>query len=206
VNVLVSDDGLQHAALLRDLSVIVFDERGAGNGLLLPAGPLRDPLPARLPPWARVLYTAGTASTALPGYLGARRIAAAWPLHAWHRGDAAQAQPLAALRGRPLLAVAGLAAPQKFFGMLQAAGLQITACPQPDHAPYTTLPWPAGTTEVVLTEKDAVKLSAQRTGATRVWVVPLDLELPDALVADLLALLGPPAPRSPSSPDTKPPR
>ena len=202
VDVLVADDGLQHRALPRHAEVRVFDERGAGNGLLLPAGPLREPLPAQVPPWARVLYTAGHASTALPGFLATRRIDIAWPLAAWHRGESSQAQPLASLRGRPLLAVAGLAAPEKFFGMLLAAGLTITRCPQPDHAPYQDLPWPAGTADVITTEKDAVKLKPARVGATRVWVVPLDLTVPDDLVADLLRLLPPPGHRP--SPPSRP--
>jgi len=48
VDVIVADDGLQHRALPRRAELLVFDERGAGNGLLLPAGPLREPLPRRL--------------------------------------------------------------------------------------------------------------------------------------------------------------
>jgi len=198
VDLLIADDGLQHASLARNAELVVFDERGVGNGLLLPAGPLREPLPATLPAQRRVLYTAGQASTALPGALAARRISLAWPLAAWHAGDATQAQPLAALRGRRLLAAAGLAAPQKFFEMLGAAGLDIAALPLPDHHRYDTLPWPADA-EVLVTEKDAVKLAPRRPGSARVWVVPLDLQLPAALVDELAALLLP-TPR-PAAPD-----
>lgn len=197
VDLLIADDGLQHAGLARDAELVVFDERGAGNGLLLPAGPLREPLPATLPAHRRVLYTSGRASTALPGALATRRIGSAWPLAAWHAGDATQAQPLAALRGRRLIAAAGLAAPQKFFGMLSAAGLQIDALPLPDHHRYDTLPWPADA-EVLLTEKDAIKLAPLRAGTARAWVVPLDLQLPAALVDELAALLLPkPHPATP---------
>jgi len=200
VDVLVSDDGLQHGALRRQAELVVFDERGAGNGMLLPAGPLREPLPQHLPPLSRVLYTAGQRSTALPGALAARSVACAWPLAAWAAGAGAaretSAQPLSALRGWPLLAVAGIAAPEKFFAMLQAAGLTIDRLPLPDHHTYPTLPWPAGTRDVITTEKDAVKLLAHDLAATAVWVVPLDLRLPDTLVAELLDLLFPqPAPR-----------
>ena len=197
VDVLVSDDGLQHAALVRSAELVVFDERGAGNGLLLPAGPLREPLPQAVPPWRRVLYTAGHASTLLPGALALRSFSSALPLQAWQLGDATAALPLSALAGRPLLAVAGIAAPDKFFSMLRAAGLTIEASPQPDHHPNTTLPWPAGTPDVITTEKDAVKLDPQRQGATRVWVVPLDLTLPDALVNELKSLLFPASTETP---------
>jgi tetraacyldisaccharide 4'-kinase len=186
VDLIVSDDGLQHHALPRQLEIIVFDERGAGNGWLLPAGPLRETLPVRLNANQHVLYTAGIASTPLPGHLAQRQLGQAWPLAAWHAGDANQAQPLHQLRGRRLLAVAGLAAPQKFFGMLQAAGLDIEPLPLPDHHPYTTLPWPSGTPEVITTEKDAIKLAPGHTGATAVWVLPLDLALPSELITALL--------------------
>lgn len=202
VDVLVADDGLQHRALPRQAELVVFDERGAGNGLLLPAGPLREPLPTRLPSRQHVLYTAGRASTALPGAEATRRLALAWPLAAWHAGDARQAVPLQQLQGRPLLAAAGLAAPEKFFGMLQAAGLQITRLPLPDHHPYTTLPWLPHAPDVLVTEKDAVKLAPAVPGATRVWVLPLDLQLPAALVDELAELLFPsrPAIHFPSQP------
>lgn len=189
VDVLVADDGLQHKRLARNAELVVFDERGAGNGLLLPAGPLREPLPAAPAAHCRVLYTAGRRSTPLAGALATRRISRAWPLAAWHAGDATQARPLTTLLGQPLLAAAGLAAPQKFFDMLDAAGLSCTPMPLPDHHPYNSLPWPPHTADVLVTEKDAVKLEPRRMGRTRVWVVPLDFELPAALVDEISALL-----------------
>lgn len=200
VDVLVSDDGLQHRALVRQAELVVFDERGVGNGLLLPAGPLREPLPATVQAMRRVLYTAGTASTRLPGVMATRRLCLAWPLAAWHRGDASLALPLEHLRGRPLLAAAGMAAPEKFFAMMVAAGLHIKRLPLPDHFPYTTLPWPAGTADVVVTEKDAVKLRPAAMGSTRTWVLPLDLQLPAGLVDELSSLLFPPHQIQPTAP------
>ncbi|MBL8306014.1 MAG: tetraacyldisaccharide 4'-kinase [Rubrivivax sp.] len=191
VDVIVADDGLQHRALPRQAELLVFDERGLGNGLLLPAGPLREPLALRLSPRLRVLHTAGPAPGTPTGALARRRFGAAWPLQAWLAGDEAASQPLHTLRDRPLLAAAGLAAPRKFFDMLAAAGLVAEPLPLPDHFDYATLPWPAATADVITTEKDAVKLQPSRLGSTRVWVVPLDLDIPDGLVADLLALLFP---------------
>lgn len=189
VDLLVLDDGLQHHALMHDAAVVVFDERGIGNGALLPAGPLREAVPQRLPANWRVLYTAGHASLPLPGALAQRALALAWPLQAWHAGDTSRCVPLKALRGRPLLAAAGLAAPEKFFGMLEAAGLQITRMPLPDHHAYHSLPWPATTPELITTEKDAIKLNPDAMGRTAVWVVPLDLQLPAGFAAELNALL-----------------
>jgi tetraacyldisaccharide 4'-kinase len=195
VNVLISDDGLQHHALTRDAELVVFDERGCGNGLLMPAGPLREPMPNLLPATTRVLYTNGTASTSLPGTVAHPVVTGAWPLQAWLQGDAKAAVPLSQLRVLPLLAAAGLGAPEKFFTALEDAGLRIQRLPLPDHFPYTTLPWPAGTPHVITTEKDAVKINPQQLGTTQLWVVPLDLVLPPGLTEDLVGVLqlSPPA-------------
>jgi tetraacyldisaccharide 4'-kinase len=189
VNVLIADDGLQHLALARQAELVVFDERGAGNGLLLPAGPLREALPDQMPQKMRVLYTHGQASTALPGVMAQRVIATAWPLRAWLQGDAQAAVPLAQLHGLTVLAAAGLAAPEKFFASLETMGLRIQRMPLPDHFPYTSLPWPAGTPHVITTEKDAVKIHSQQLGTTQLWVVPLDLVLPPGLIEDLVGVL-----------------
>ncbi|HLL17238.1 MAG TPA: tetraacyldisaccharide 4'-kinase, partial [Rubrivivax sp.] len=106
VDVIVSDDGLQHHRLAWAAAVVVFDERGAGNGLLLPAGPLREPVPKRLPLNLHVLYTSGSASTQLRGATAARHLGQAWPLAAWWSGSPGEACDLATLRGCPLVAAA----------------------------------------------------------------------------------------------------
>lgn len=194
VNLLLADDGLQHWRLARDAQVIVFDDRGAGNGFTLPAGPLRQRLPSAVPPRSLVLYNAAAPSTPLPGWCAQRRLAGAVELAHWWAGRPCSLDALEALKGKPLLAVAGIGAPQRFFDMLQAQGLSFTPCPVPDHHDYAALPWPAGTADVVLTEKDAIKLDPARCAGTRVWVVALDFALPDAFVAALARLL----PASPS--------
>ena len=82
--------------------------------------------------------------------------------------------------------------PEQFFRQLEAAGLQIDRLALPDHADYQRAPWPEGTREVITTEKDAVKLAAlprPHEAEPTVWVLPLDCQLPDPLVRDLLALL-----------------
>lgn len=178
IGVIVCDDGLQHLRLARDVEVVVFDERGAGNGLLLPAGPLREPIDAA-PIDAKqvVLYNAEAPTTPLRGFTATRALQGAVELAAWWAGEPATATALTALRGQPVLAVAGMAHPPRFFAALRAAGLSVDECPQPDHAPYDTLPWPAHATQIVVTEKDAVKLDAPRVARERpgctVWVVPL---------------------------------
>ena len=193
VDVIVSDDGLQHLALARCAQVLVFDARGVGNGWLLPAGPLREHLPQQVPPRTVVLYNASAPSTPLPGALAHGRLGGLVALDAWWRGESATAATLQALRGSMVVAAAGLAHPERFFTMLRHAGLAIWPLPLPDHYRYTTLPWPADTRNVVLTEKDAVKLDPAAMGSTLVWVATLDFELDAAFGAALLALLPPPA-------------
>jgi len=186
IDVLVCDDGLQHLALQRDIEVVVFDERGAGNGWLLPAGPLREPVdtpPCAMPidgarPPALVLYNAAQPSTHLPGHLAYKQLHAPVPFQDWWQGQPASArlQPHQAV-----WAAAGIAQPQRFFDALAATGLAVTGLPLDDHADWSTLPWPVEATDVVLTEKDAVKLSPERLAQerpdTRVWVSALDFDL-----------------------------
>ena len=189
VDVIVCDDGLQHLALAPDVAVIVFDERGAGNGWLLPAGPLREPMPKTLAAHQLVVYNADLPSTALPGFMAIRRLGGAVRLAGWWAGEAPSMRVLQSLRERPMLAAAGMARPQRFFDMLRMAGLQVTPLPLPDHHDFTELPWPADTADVVVTEKDAVKLKPDAVGRTRVWVAPLDFEPEAAYGAALVARL-----------------
>lgn len=207
VDVVVSDDGLQHHALPRDLEIVVFDGRGLGNGQVLPAGPLREPPDALWPPVpaaaraqapARLVLLNGDwpapPAPALPVPAGhawpARRaLTGAVPLADWARGVPPSPGTLAALRGRPLVAAAGIGEPGRFFSMLEALGLDIRRLPQPDHASFDPLPWPPGTPDVVVTEKDAVKLAGRPLGGTRVWVLPLDFQFDPGFAAAVRAAL-----------------
>lgn len=187
LQLLVSDDGLQHHTLPRALQLLVFDRRGLGNGLLLPAGPLRqdrahDDTPQLL------LYTEGVASTAMPGHIARRRLVGALPLRDWWQGAAAGPLPAPEPGWR---ACAAIARPEAFFDALRALGLSVQGIPLPDHADYASLPWPDGA-RVLVTEKDAVKLAADRPGCEGVWVVLMDLVVDtgftEALRAQLQAL------------------
>ncbi len=189
VDILVSDDGLQHTRLARDAQVIVFDERGVGNGWLLPAGPLREAMPESVPLRSVVLYNAPAPSTALGGHLARRHLTGLMRLRAWWAAEPAHPDAHAQLQGRSVLAAAGLARPQRFFDMLRTLGLRIDELALPDHHDFSVLPWPADTADVIVTEKDAVKLLPDAMGSTRVWVATLDFELGDAFATDLLKFL-----------------
>ncbi|MFD0667526.1 tetraacyldisaccharide 4'-kinase [Ramlibacter sp. MAHUQ-53] len=185
VQVLVSDDGLQHHALARDLGVCVFDDRGTGNGWLLPAGPLREPWPRRVD---LVLRPPGTAG--IEGYGVERRL----DTQAL-RADGTR-RPLAELAREPVLALAGIARPEAFFSMLRAAGVSPAATLSlPDHHDFDAAPpaVPPGMA-VVCTEKDAVKLWRHQPEA---WAVPLSVAIEPAFWSAFDALTD----RALSSPD-----
>ncbi len=190
LHLIVCDDGLQHLRLARNIEVIVFDERGAGNGWLLPAGPLRESI--HTPPLSPatqqiVLYNATQPSTPLPGHLASRQLSGACRLADWWRG--APAQPFASIPEQGGLAVAGIAVPQRFFDQLRTAGLAIDTLALGDHFDFATLPWPAHTPRVILTEKDAVKLAPEVLARERphcdVWVAALDFHPDPAFFAAL---------------------
>jgi tetraacyldisaccharide 4'-kinase len=166
--VLVSDDGLQHAPLGRDIEICVFDARGTGNGWLLPAGPLREPWPRAADLVLRPAEVKG-----IEGFDIARRLA---PQAV--RADGTR-RPLAdfAAPGAPgVLAVAGIAQPEAFFAMLRAAGILPTrTLALPDHHDFDQPPLdlPADLA-LVCTEKDAVKLWRHRP---QTWAVPLHVQI-----------------------------
>ncbi len=166
-DVIVCDDGLQHLALRRDIEICVFDERGTGNGFLLPAGPLREPWPRQVD---LVLNTsgAGGVSPSTAGFTAPRALAD----HAV-RADGSRI-PLEKLRGGTLRALAGIARPQAFFDMLKARGLSLTTTEfLPDHYDFSDWRRPADDpSELVCTEKDALKLWTTHPDA---WAVPLVL-------------------------------
>lgn len=147
--VIVSDDGLQHLALARDIEICVFDDRGTGNGWLLPAGPLRERWPR---PCDLVLHTGDR--PAFDGFT-AQRALADEVVH----NDGARS-PLAALAGLRVIAIAGIARPESFFKMLRARGVvPIETIALPDHHDFANWARPPGEGyRLVCTEKDAVKL------------------------------------------------
>lgn len=225
VDVILSDDGLQHYGLARDLEIVVVDEaRGLGNGWLLPAGPLREGR-GRLHAvdWL-VLHEAASVAGAwrgseerglqrrvgeavglvlgdTPRLLGMRLAAdTAFSL----QGE--RSQRLADFSLGPVHAVAGIGRPERFFSMLQAAGLQVIPHPFPDHHAFTAADIPAEWQGAVLmTSKDAVK--CQAFADERMWVVPVSAQLApagaEALQTQILDLCrqrsrpgSPPQPRS----------
>ena len=163
LDLLVCDDGLQHLALRRDLEICVMDERGSGNGWLLPAGPLREPWPR---PVDLLLYTDGQER---PGAHSARRALASQAINGH-----GQSRSLASFCNTPVDAVAALARPEAFFSMLRAQGLSLAQTHAlADHDSFGSWTAPATGHPLLCTEKDAVKLWHLQPDA---WAVPLQLE------------------------------
>jgi tetraacyldisaccharide 4'-kinase len=171
--VILSDDGLQHLGMHRDLEICVFDDRGVGNGFLLPAGPLREPWP-RPVDW--VLHT-GT-QAAFAGFKAPRALA---PFARRIDGSVVPLVDLTNNQGQPLMALAAIAKPEDFFTMLRADGLTLArTLALPDHYDFNS--WSADNSKgytLMCTEKDAVKLWHHQPNAL---AVPLVLALaPDFL-------------------------
>ena len=168
-NVIVSDDGLQHRALPRTLEIEVFDsQRGYGNGRLLPAGPLREPL---RPADVRV-------GNGLPGDQD-HAFAMHLQMTQCYHLNSGELKALDAFRGKTVQAVAGIGNPQRFFNALAEHGLTVQEHPFPDHHRFTLADLPEQG-PVLMTEKDAVKC----LGIIRddVWVVPVDAVLSEAFM------------------------
>jgi tetraacyldisaccharide 4'-kinase len=146
-DVVVCDDGLQHYRLARDFEISVEDERGHGNGLMLPAGPLREPA-------SRKVDAVVTNGFDRAGAFAMRLEPAGFARVGGDRAPVA----LAALRGKRLHAVAGIGNPARFFATLRSLGLEASEHPFPDHHPYAPQDLDFhGCDFVLMTEKDAVK-------------------------------------------------
>lgn len=190
-DLIISDDGLQHYALQRDVEIVIADARGNGNGWLLPAGPLREPpsrrrdftvvntprLSGMLPPDAYRMELAGriaermidrSDTIALSGF------ASQWP------GTTAPPR---------ILAAAGIGNPARFFAMLRGTGLAFEEMPLPDHYDFASNPFAGRAADIILiTEKDAVKCSrnAELQNDPRIWVVPVTADIAGALAEHIV--------------------
>ncbi len=152
VDVVISDDGLQHHRLPRDISILMVDgRRRFGNGLCLPAGPLREPRSAA----ERADFVVVTGGDPQPGEYRMDLVAS----EVLRRVDRpAATRSLQELAGRPVHAVAGIADPERFFVALEDAGVEVVRHPFPDHHHFRARDIAFDDqVPVLMTEKDAVK-------------------------------------------------
>lgn len=189
-DVLIADDGLQHRALARDLEIIVQDARGAGNGRLLPAGPLREP-PSRLEEADWLITNLGAEDPSNgPKDVARHAITMRLQPHSlthlstgtrldwtgWHTQHA----------GQICNAAAGIGQPERFFAMLRSAGLALSrTLPLPDHGsltPSQLQAWPDA--PILITVKDAVKCVPPHD--SRLWAVQAEPTFDDPSWLDAL--------------------
>ena len=183
-DVIISDDGLQHYAMQRDVEIAVVDgKRGFGNGYLLPAGPLRETV-SRLRS-VDFLVTNGSTGLSLPGESFAMQLAVSAVITL----DGSQSVvPTSWQLSKRVHAVAGIGNPQRFFDTLQAQGFEVIPHAFDDHHRYRIedlqfddeLP-------VLMTEKDAVKVRELSLAGGEYWYLAVDAELPDAFFNQLVA-------------------
>lgn len=170
VDLIIADDGLQNPSLARDLEICVVDgARRFGNGLLLPAGPLRESTDRLGRIDFLVCNGDGAEQHEIPMHLSGD--------HAVSLEQPRDSRPLSTFNTHAVHAVAGIGNPQRFFEHLRKAGLEVIENAFPDHHPLQ----PKDVTfddahAVLMTEKDAVKLSGLFDA--RLWFVPVRAELP----------------------------
>ncbi|HEY5994076.1 MAG TPA: tetraacyldisaccharide 4'-kinase [Gallionellaceae bacterium] len=182
-DVLISDDGMQHYRLGRDAEIAVVDgHRRIGNGFLLPAGPLREPV-SRLDTVDAVVVNGGADGH---GKFGMKLHGEQFhnllnPENTRQAGD---------FNGSRLHALAGIGHPERFFKYLESLGLAITRHPLPDHHHYTAADLAiAGADAILMTEKDAVKCAPYAD--EKCWVLRVDAQVDPALAQLIIRKIAP---------------
>ena len=176
--VVLCDDGLQHYRLQRDVEIAVIDGvRGFGNGLMLPAGPLREPI-SRLQTVDAVVVNSGEA---VVGQYAMRLSGKIF----YNLLDTTRKAAPADFHKRDIHAVAGIGNPQRYFQHLESLGIAFTPHAFPDHHPYTASDLAfADCDAILLTEKDAVKCAT--FADARYWVLRVDAQIDSALIDHIL--------------------
>lgn len=168
LDVLLADDGMQHYALDRTLAIAVVDgQRGLGDGFCLPAGPLRE-FKCRIADVDAIVVNGGSWGRA--GVFRAQPAA-----QRLHQVAGSEQKLLAEFRNTEVHAVAGIGNPQRFFNLLEDAGVDVLPHPLPDHTKLTGAELDFDDARpVFVTEKDAVK--CEGFARENVWCVPIKLE------------------------------
>jgi tetraacyldisaccharide 4'-kinase len=173
-SVIISDDGLQHYRLGRDLEIAVIDSmRRFGNRLCLPAGPLREPV-------SRLRSVSVRVANGVPekGELGMKLI----PTGFYSLAKPEQRASADQFRDGPVHAVAGIGNPERFFSSLRDMGLKVIPHPFPDHHGFQPGELEFGDDRpIIMTEKDAVKCEPFATA--RCWVLAVEAR-PDAALGE----------------------
>jgi tetraacyldisaccharide 4'-kinase len=186
-SVIVMDDGFQNPALTKDLAILLVDgRRGIGNGRVIPAGPLRAPLKAQIAHAHAVVFVGPSDSEAM-----IRQRARRYNVAIYRARLEPDPNTIAALRGRRVLAFAGIGDPEKFFATLAEAGITVAERASfADHHRYTATEartllarGDAENLMLLTTEKDSVRMSGNRrlaALAARANALPVQLVIEEA--------------------------
>ena len=187
VDVVIADDGLQHYALHRDVEIAVLDgTRGLGNGLCLPAGPLREPA-SRLRECDWIVSNTTPTAVAPKASVMAARATALVDLATGQRLDPAS---FAARFGKTVLAVAGIGNPHRFADTLSKAGLEPVLRSFSDHHRFRLSDLESGAgVPVVVTEKDAEKIK-HLEAVDNCWYLEIEMTFDNGIDARLEELFG----------------
>ncbi|MBY0544627.1 MAG: tetraacyldisaccharide 4'-kinase [Gammaproteobacteria bacterium] len=188
-DVIICDDGLQHYALGRALEILVVDgQRGFGNGFLLPAGMLREPI-SRAQTVDMVVCNGDTSSDLPRNAFTMKLTVGAIRL----LSDPTQTLSIEDFMGKATHAVAGIGHPERFFNLLRRYGLEVIPHPFPDHHQFTPKDFDFlsdENTPILMTEKDAVKCMDMFCKKTNVWYMQVTAQLSDSFyekINDILA-------------------
>ena len=180
VDVIIADDGLQHLRLARDCEIVVVDgARGFGNGMLLPAGPLRE-MPSRLLRADLTVVNGRPEHASLGEVLSSTALLMSTVSEQAIRVDrAGEPRPLDTFKGQRVHAVAGIGNPARFFRGLREQGIEVVEHPFQDHHPFAAADLQFGdASPVLMTEKDALK--CRDFADPRLWYVPISARFSEA--------------------------
>lgn len=186
IDVIISDDGLQHRKLHRDVELAVVGARGLGNGWVLPAGPLREP-PSRLDSVDAIILnaTTDTLDSRTPRFAATSQLGQVRQLATNRIDDIDNLSKSISDHSLTVVAAAGIAMPQRFFAMLSAHDIEAKGIPLPDHFDFHTNPFEKVKADIILiTGKDAVKCRQIDSIAKdeRIWVADLETKLDPYLI------------------------
>lgn len=188
-NIIISDDGLQHYRLQRDVEIVVVDgQKGFGNNALLPAGPLREPVSRLEHVDALVINGAVEGSLAInhAPYFNMQLIANTF----YNIKDPNKTCGPQAFAAQRIVAVAGIGNPARFFQQLARMGIQFIAQAFPDHHVFKPADFDSYRADAILmTEKDAVK--CHTFAQSSFWVLPVKAMIKNDLMTIILTKLRP---------------
>ncbi|MEE4297138.1 MAG: tetraacyldisaccharide 4'-kinase [Wenzhouxiangella sp.] len=181
--VVIADDGLQHQALARSFEIVLIDgDRGLGNGRLLPAGPLRQPV-QRLQEVDAILYR-GQQALGRNCYPGSVFRVVPKALRRLSNGE--QVEP-ESLSGRQVSAVCGIANPSQFARSLNELGMKADLHAFPDHHPFSIKDLRPIRQPIVMTAKDAVKIIDTDSLDSEIFVLEVTAVMPPELLETVRA-------------------